>query len=293
MKEGLKFCTPNEVPPIRSISFFATMALFMLITQPGRMPHMTWGLFCGLMTSVVLSALIGDLCYVYSIQKIGASLAISVSSGYPLVTAIFSIILLDESVTALVWGGTFFIIAGLLVIKYDASRQEKIKSGAGFVAVDYEEKQKKKAAMAKGISLALGSAVCSGINIPLLKLLMTTGQWTPTETYFLRAAAFFFVAWGMREFLHRFSPASISPIEKLPAAAWASLLGSGVIGIALSGILFGKCIQEFPVSVVTPITASSPFMTVMLSRIFLREKLSAVQGAGVALVIAGSVTVSL
>jgi drug/metabolite transporter (DMT)-like permease len=101
------------------------------------------------------------------------------------------------------------------------------------------------------------------------------------------------MAWAMREAQHHLSPDSISPIEKMPVMAWVALLSSGVIGIALSGVLFALCIQNFPVSVISPITASSPFMTVLISRVFLKEKLSGVQSAGVALVIAGSVSVSL
>ncbi|MDR1965859.1 MAG: DMT family transporter [Synergistaceae bacterium] len=293
MKEGLKFCMPNDIQPIRSVSFLVSTAILMLAFQPGRMPHVTMPLFAGLVGSTALSTLLGDLLYTYSIQRIGASLAVSVSSGYPLITAVVSISLLGEHVTALVWFGTFLIISGLLVIKFDSSLQEKMKTPAGYVLPDREEAAKNRANMTKGIALALGSAVCSGINIPIVKLLMVEGGWSPTESYFLRAAVFFAMAWGLREAQHRVAPKSISQIEKMPAIAWAALLASGVIGIGLSGVLFGKCIQEFPVSVVTPITASSPFMTALLSKIFFKETLSRVQYAGVALVIAGSVSVSL
>jgi DME family drug/metabolite transporter len=293
MKEGLKSCSPNEVPPVRSITFFATTATLMLVLQPGEMPYLTPKLIFGLIGSVGLSTMLGDLLYTYSIQKIGASLAVSVSSGYPLITAVFSIILLGEHVTALVWFGTFLIIAGLLVIKRDSPKQERIKSGVDYHLVDYAEKVKKRADMTKGIAFALGSAICSGINIPLIKVLMVSGGWSPVENYFLRAVIFFVMAWTMREVQHRFAPKAIVPIESMPISAWVSLLASGVVGVALSGVLFAKCLQNFPVSVVTPITASSPFMTVLISRVFLKEKLSVAQSAGVALVIAGSISVSL
>ena len=54
-KECLKYGTPGEIPAVRSISFFLTMDVFMLVTQPGKMPFMTPKLFAGLLTSVALS----------------------------------------------------------------------------------------------------------------------------------------------------------------------------------------------------------------------------------------------
>jgi len=293
MKEGMKNCTPNEVPPVRSVAFIITMSLLMLATQPGKLPHLTPGLLAGLMGSVALSTMLGDLLYTYSIQKIGASLAVSVSSGYPLITVFFSIVLLGEHVPALVWLGTAVIVSGLLVIKYDASRQEKARYAPAYKLIDSAERTRRRANMTKGISFALGSALCSGINIPLIKLLMTEGGWNPVENYFLRALAFFIMAWTMREVQHHIAPETIRLLKTLPLLTWASLLGSGLIGVALSGVLFAKCIHDFPVSVVTPITACSPFITVVLSRVILKEKLSRMQNAGVALVIIGSVSVSL
>ena len=290
-KEGLKYGTPGEIPAVRSISFFLTMAVFMLVTQPGKMPFMTPKLFAGLLMSVALSTMMGDLFFAISINKIGPSLAVSISSSYPLIAALVSTFALHEHVKPLVWCGTVFIVFGIVVIKLDASRREKIKTG--FVVEDFEEMLKRRADTRKGILFASASALCSGINIPILKLLMNKGGWNPTESYFLRAAVFFFMAWTMRAIQRRWFPSSIKDLEKLPLSTWIYFLSSGVVGIALSGVLFGVCIVRFPVSVVTPITASSPFMTVILSRIFLKEHLSRVQSAGIALVIAGSISVSL
>ncbi|MDR1651937.1 MAG: DMT family transporter [Synergistaceae bacterium] len=291
MKEGMKHCTPNEVPPVRSVSFIVTMSLLMLIIQPGQMPYLTPKLLAGLMGSVALSTLLGDLLFTYSIQKIGASLAVSVSCGYPLIAVLFSILLLGEQVSFLVWCGTVLIVLGLLVIKLDASLQSG--RNAGYKLMDYDEMERRRADMTKGILFALGSAVCSGINIPVIKLLMLEGGWNATESYFLRATAFFIMAWTLREVQHHVAPETVKLLRTVPAKSWLALLGSGIIGMAVSGVIFGKCIDEFPVSVVTPVTASSPFMTVILSRIFLKEKLSRMQCAGVSLVIAGSVSVSL
>jgi drug/metabolite transporter (DMT)-like permease len=173
----------------------------------------------------------------------------------------------------------------------ESSRRENAQTE--FVALDIDEIMRRRADTRKGLLYAAGSAICSGVNLPILKLLMVWGNWTPTENYFVRAACLFVVIWTMRLFLRRWSPGAITDLRRLPRFAWLSLLASGAVGNALSGVLFSVCIQRFAVSVVTPITASSPLMTVILSRIFFKERLSKIQNAGVLLVIVGSVSVSL
>ena len=290
MKEGLKAgAGPNEVNPIRSIGYLLTMTLAMFVLQPGKWPYLTYFLIAGLFINVGTSAVIGDLMYICAIDKIGASLAVSVSSGYPLVTTIFSIILLGEEIGILVWAGTVLIICGILVIRYDATRRENEEKAPQY-DVNFKETRTEKL---KGIFLALAAAVLWGANIPFLKRMMIVGDWTPVESYFLRSTVFFVLVWALRLVQGRKFAGSVIPLESLPLRAWGGFMCSGVIGVALGGIAFAMCIQVLPVSVVTPITASSPFMTVLISRILFKEKLSRLQAIGVVLVIAGSIGVSL
>ena len=65
------------------------------------------------------------------------------------------------------------------------------------------------------------------------------------------------------------------------------------MALAIGGLLFGICINTLPVSVVTPITAASPFITVLLARAIHKEKLNRLQIVGVTFVIVGSIAVSL
>ncbi|MCL2684728.1 MAG: DMT family transporter [Synergistaceae bacterium] len=290
IKEGMKYCAPNEVPAVRSISFIIVMVFFMMVTQPGTMPRLTPALFAGSFANALISSLVGDLLYTYAIQKIGASLAVAVSSGYPIVSALISIFVLNEKMSALVWLGTVMIVTGIFVIKMGSSSPGDPKAVCG---PDSGDRNARRANMAKGISLALATAFCYGINIPIMKILIVDGGWSPTENYFMRSVIFFFLTWTMREIQYRFTPGAIQPVEKLPLKAWTYLTLSSIFGISLSGILFGMCLARFPVSVVTPICASSPFMTLIFARVFLKEKLSKIQGAGIVMVIAGSISVSL
>ena len=286
IKIGLRRAGPNEVSPIRSLSYFAAMLAAMLIFQPGRWPSLTPLMLLAVFANVATSSVLGDQLYIYSINKIGASLAVSVNSAYPLITTAVSILVLGEEITRLIWAGTVFIIIGILLVTQGASK--KIKEA------DPDRKKNLAArTLMAGIALAAGSAVCSGINNPFIKVIMQESGWSPVETYFLRSVAYIIIAWSIRAVEWRKFPHIVMPLRKVRLKSWLALLCGGFVALALGGLLFGICVNVLPVSVVTPITASSPLITVMIARFFYREKLTRIQNAGVFFVILGSIAVSL
>jgi drug/metabolite transporter (DMT)-like permease len=287
IKEGLRGARAWDVNPIKSIGFIFTMLIAMLLLQPGKWPTVTPVLVMGVFLNVIISNVLGDQCQIYSIKKIGVSLAVSIGCGYPLITTVFSILMLGEKITILIWIGTILIILGLLVIKSDTTSK---KSTNREYDVNYMKSREEKL---KGLMFALAAAILWGVNMPYLKVLMTAAGWSGTEAYFLRSIALFLMSWGIRAVQYKKFRHSIRALDKIPRKSLRALLVSGVFGLGVGGILFATCIEVLPVSVVTPITASSPLITVILSRIFLRERLSNLQCVGIALVVAGSVSVSL
>jgi drug/metabolite transporter (DMT)-like permease len=254
------------------------------------MPHITLKPLIYVVVSVGLSAFVGDLLYAHSINMIGASLAVSVSSAYPLVVTFSSILILGERITAIIWGGTILIIAGLVTIELDAVMARRPRD---YGLVDIEKKAAERRVLMRGIFLAICAAICWGVSYPMIKLTMTASDWTPIENYFLRSVAFFCWAWGMRLVQHVKFPNSIRPLKKISPKSMLALAASALLSLTLGGILYGTCVETLPVSVVTPITASSPFITVILSRIFFKEKLSLISSVGVIMVVVGSIAVSL
>jgi DME family drug/metabolite transporter len=287
MKYGMRRAGPNEVNPIRSFGFLAMMIAVMIITQPGRWPAISPLMALAVILNVGMSSVLGDQLYIYSINKIGASLAVSVSSSYPLITTVVSIFLLDEKITSLIWVGTIFIIVGLFAITHGAGG----KNRAG--AVKNKKERHAAKTMMVGVILASASAICSGVNTPIVKILMHKGGWNPVETYFLRSVAYILVVWSLRLVEWKKFPHIVMPLRKVRLKAWLAFIAGGCIALALGGILFAICVDVLPVSVVTPITASSPFITVLIARFFYREKLTRLQNVGVGLVIVGSLAVSL
>jgi drug/metabolite transporter (DMT)-like permease len=65
------------------------------------------------------------------------------------------------------------------------------------------------------------------------------------------------------------------------------------VGLSLGGVLFTLSLQTAPVSLVTPITATSPFLTALFSFFVLREPTRAVQWAGIAFIVGGSAAIGM
>lgn len=289
MKEGMKSAGANEVNPIRSIGFFATMLLILLATQPGHMPRVTLYQFLALLINVGLSNAVGDQLYIHSIRMIGASLAVSIGCAYPLVSTFFSIWVLGEHITLLVWIGTVSIIGGLIVIQYASAA--KSKSGlTDEMAVTQKSETKR---MLRGFILAIAAALCWGANIPFIKYILVGSDWTPAEYYFIRSIVFLAIVWSIRAISCWRFKGGIVPLRRVSLRAWGALLAGGMVSLAVGGTLFGVCVNSLPVSIVTPITAASPFITVLLARVIHKERLTRRQIAGVTLVIIGSIAVSL
>ena len=101
------------------------------------------------------------------------------------------------------------------------------------------------------------------------------------------------MVWAMRIAQHIWFPKTLTSLRKASFKAWGALLAGGSSALAIGGLLFGVCINVLPVSVVTPITAASPFITVILARFIHKEKLSRLQALGVAFVIIGALAISL
>ncbi|MDG0995340.1 MAG: DMT family transporter [Akkermansiaceae bacterium] len=68
------------------------------------------------------------------------------------------------------------------------------------------------------------------------------------------------------------------------AISWIVL--TGVVGVS-SKLIFNQALSKEPASIVIPATSIFPIVTVVLAVLFLKEKITMVQGAGMLLCVAG------
>jgi drug/metabolite transporter (DMT)-like permease len=132
-----------------------------------------------------------------------------------------------------------------------------------------------------GVPFALITAIGWGFYYFLLKIIVQRLNPIST-TLFVEVAIALLV---LLPLLH-FGLKRISRKNLLHAVAGGTLTG-------LSALAFNTSISLVQVAIVAPIAAASPFLTVVLARIFLKEKLALNQLIAVVVVIAGVIILSM
>ncbi|MEG1799215.1 MAG: DMT family transporter [Synergistaceae bacterium] len=285
--QSLSNCTSNEINPIRSISFFTVALLFTLCYTGGSIPFITSPrVFVFLALNVFLSYMVGDILYFMAIKEIGISLAVPVSNTHPMLVALTAWLILGERMTLQILAGILIVMVGLLLLRFGGALKSGGESSVSIGSLS-------SAKIMRGFLMAIGAAVSWALSAPLVKLAMVESGLGAVEITFYRALIFLFLSWGWRFAAEKRTPSSVKPFSSLNRTTVLYFLGAALIGLWLGSVLHAICIAAMPVAIVTAITATSPFMAALFGHFALKERLTPVQWAGVAMIIAGSVTISV
>ena len=93
------------------------------------------GNFPFLILLLVMSILIGDGIFIYSLKNYPVSLILPIASSYPLVTIIILIATKSEIVTSLVLAGTFLIVVGIAIVTSNGSLNLQVPKSAVFLGI--------------------------------------------------------------------------------------------------------------------------------------------------------------
>jgi DME family drug/metabolite transporter len=280
-------CTSNEINPIRSVSYLAIMIVVVLVYNRGLPPMMTSvKAFLYLSGNVLFGQIVGDILFFLAIKQIGISLAVPISNAYPMLVALTSWLLLGERITLQVFFGIAVVVAGLIALRL-GNREETDESPLeGAIAAN-------KSRLVKGFSLAIAGGVSWAVGAPLTKLAVLESGLGPVDMNFYRAVSMFLLVWCIRFFTVKLVPARTVPLKKVPVAGWLYFMAASTVALAIGSIIYIGCISVMPVAIVTAITSTSPFMAALFGHFVLKQKLYPVQWAGVIMIIAGSIAVSL
>ncbi len=273
-------CTSNEINPVRSWSFFLTALICVLITEHGRIPavrsaeiHLLF--FAG----IILNYIMGDVFYYVAIRLLGVSIAIPIANAYPVFIVFFAAPVLNERISPLQMAAVFIVVSGIALLKTGGQHSQSFK--------------KTNRQWAIGLLLTVSAGLCwAGSSVTTKLILQKTGMGAAVFSFY-RALWLIPTAWAVHKLTEYLFPGSTVPVSSIPLKAKACYWLSGIIGLGLGYMVYAYCVKTLPVALVTPITATSPLMAALYAHFVMKQKLSAMQWAGVAMIISGSVMVGI
>ena len=276
LKKGLALMSHSEIGAARTFGFVGASLFFVMLEPsvsvgwPHPLPYLAV-----ILVSVLIGNIIGDLAYFRAIEMIGVGKSVGTTSCYPLFVTAISSVWLGEAVTLPLVLGTLVMIAGLIMLKSGGNQPSETRavSRAGFV-------------------FAIVAAVSWAGMMVLQKWLISVHSIHPAAITLWRAFFLFSLSWaywGARSLRAGTNPLRIFTLNP---EAWGWALAAGTFGLAAGGYFFTKGIQLIPVSVATPITASSPLLAAAMGVLFFHERMRPVQWAGILCILSGVLAVN-
>jgi len=274
--------SPFLINPIKnSIGFFLFFISFILFDIPLWYHDLLPFEYFIILLSGTLGMFLGDTIFIYALNKIGANRVAIVDAFSPVVIFIYCLILLpDQSLNFVQIIGFVLTIIGLLILKNEND----------FDDIDSTVK-------IKGILMVLGAMLCTGFGVVYLKTVLNRINETGYDIKInLWITAFRLIpgvifSWILF-LLQKNKLEKINPLhekQNLIPLIIASIIGPF---IALGCWILGYAFIDKP-SITSIIGQSSVIFIILLSWIFLKEKLTRWRMLSAFLVFIGVILVSL
>ena len=262
---GLRYSTPTTVTLVSIL--VQNAALWAAVFLSGGIPAVA-PLAIGLICIVGIFQLGVRLLAYTGVLKIGASRSSTLQSISPLVSATIAIAVLGETTTPAVAGGTFMVIAGVVLVSWKAEREI-----SGF--------------RWRYLFLPIGAAGLTGLNHPMRRYALGLSN----EPLFFSALMGLVSLTGFLIYM------AVSPTKEplvWNRQAIRPFLSTGIFE-TFSLVLIITAISIGPVVVVAPIAASYPVWALIGAKLFLRdvEKITLKTVMGILSVVAGTVAILL
>jgi len=230
----------------------------------------TWEKLAFMLGSIWLGGGVGDSSYIISMARIGVSRAFPISSTYPVLTLIFGVLFLGESVTWSLAGGLVLVLGGVLLLGKSTDERDTVpQAGRAF-----------------GLWLAILASVCwAAANVLLAPGIAGLDSIMVSS---IRVPAMSLLAWGVVA-----SRKTWPKLRQLNAREWLYIVVGGLIGWGLGSILFVYTVASIGAARSAIITSTAPLLALPLCAILLKEKLTRYTLAGAVLAVAGVALVSL
>ena len=263
-----------ELNAVRSIGFTGGMLFLALVFNPEVLLHIpSPTVIAGAAGVTLLANLLGDVLYMASIEAMGVSCAVAVTSTYPLVTIASSSVWLKETLSWSLVTGAIIIILGLNLIR------------KGYSATEISPN------LRKGFFLAIIAAVLWGVSDTMIRWAILETNVDSLTFNLWRSLAFLPLAWGTWLIKSFRGSRNRHLLEVVGFRRGVELAFVGMLSLAVAGTFVNLALQDAPASIVIPLTATSPLLSTLLAVFFFREKVFGMQWAGAFFIVVGSVLV--
>ena len=256
--------TPLVINFLKIASGFVFTTLVMLVFDPGWLGRLSWSQLGLGALAALMGPVLAWFFYIKAIALMDVSLVSPGSNSYPLLAI-----------------GIDFLVYGVVPSWLALIAAGAILGGLWFLSVD----SPKSAGVKKAWVFVFVTAACWAINNVLFKtLVISAGVLAATWLRVFFALVFLgvMVAVFYRKQLRSFKRSHLLPV-----------LAAGVTHDFGVAFFFIAALRISPIYIASPISATSPLFAALLSGRFLREKVSAWRWAGVLLIVAGIVAMSL
>lgn len=260
IRAGLADFGPIELGSLRFAIAGVPAALYLLITRPGW-PRgaeiwriLTGGVFFVALYTVLLN--IGE-------QTVSAGAASFIINVNPIITAIFAMMLLNETFSRWAWVGTAVSFAGIGLIAFGEGEGLSLNLGALFV---------------------LGAALCNTVTTIAQKPLFKTRKPVTVAAWNILIGSLILAPWLP------------SALAQVPAASTEALISVIYLGIGPSMIAYATysiMLSKFPASRASNFLYSVPPISTLLGFLWLGEVPGLIAILGGAMALAGVVIVNL
>ena len=273
LKRGMGGLSFLEVNAIRSFGSFGVLLSIGLMTDPGALVWNAPGvLFLVILANTLFGNILGDILYFAAIRHLGVSRAVPITSAYPLIVTAVSAFFFGESITWNIILGTVLVILGVVLLRFEVRGADR------------------PAMAARGFLCALGAALAWGLTVPLTKYLLLKGVPGITIAFW---RSIFLIGCTWTHWAVGTKGENRSRIKDVSRRSWIAILGAGAFGLGIGVYTFTWAVTLIPLSIVTPITGASPLLTALFGIFVMHERSTAAQWTGIALIVAGSLAVSL
>jgi len=237
----------------------------------------------GVLTSLPLNAAVlasvsgivglglGDTLYMASLKLVGVARAVPITCTYPLFNILWATLIVGENVSSWAFIGAAAILSGIWLIAHEEEP-------------DQTEIQTK--TLAKGVILALATAVMWSISITMINMVVTLPQSNRFDYALavnaIRVAAIAVVLLASAPIIDRHHG-----FLKMERKTLILLIVGGMVALALGWFLLTVGLQNAPESRAVPISSTTPLFSTLLAIVLLRERVTFRNALGSVIIVGG------